>query len=143
VSSEVTLEEDTNELEILRKRLMEQAERVGRRLRKKGLLGKTVHLKVKRSNFKQITRCLTLDTPTGSTNTIYEGAFSLLEAVDLTEKIRLIGVGVSKLMSGKNRLDQLYLFPISEKGHRDWEGIEKAMDHIKDKFGHGAIKRGR
>ena len=143
VSSEVTLEEDTNELEILRKRLMEQAERVGRRLRRKGLIGKTVHLKVKRSNFKQMTRCLSLDTPTGSTNTIYEGALSLLEAADLTEKVRLIGVGVSKLMSVKNRLDQLYLFPIIEKGHRDWEGIEKAMDHIKDKFGHGAIKRGR
>ena len=143
VSSETTLEEDTKHFEILRKRLMEQAEMVGRRLRGKGLIGKTVHLKLKRANFKQVTRTLTLETPTGSTNTIYEGALSLLEAADLSEKVRLIGVGISKLMPAKNRFDQLYLFPIGERRNRDWEGIEKAMDHIKDKFGHGAIKRGR
>ena len=143
VSSEMTLEEDTNQFEILRIRLMEQAEMVGRRLRAEGLIGKTVHLKLKRSNFKQVTRSLTLDKPTGSTNTIYEGALSLLEAADLSTKVRLIGIGISKLMPEKKWLNQMPLFPIVEKKYKGWEEIEKAMDHIKDKFGHGAIKRGR
>ena len=58
-----------------------QSEIVGRRARDKGVKGTTVTLKLKRANFKQMTRSVTLDEPTNSTNTIYEQGVKLLQRV--------------------------------------------------------------
>jgi hypothetical protein len=53
-----------------------------------------------------------------------------------------VGVGVSGFARAKGSQEQLGLF--QEKAHKkkSWEDAEKAMDAIKDKFGHDAIKRG-
>ena len=142
ISSEETLPEDTNDPDRLKRRLLIQSEIVGRRLRGAGLEGSTVTLKLKRSDFKQMTRSVTLDRPTHSSNTIYEQGLRLLEHFDLSSKFRLIGIGLSSLLPAKAAQRQLDLFEEIDYPEKPWEDAEKAMDTIKERFGGNAIKRG-
>ena len=77
--------------------LLGHAERVGASLRRHGLRGRTVTLKVKFADFRQITRSRTLPEATDSTETLYETGTALLEAEALPQPVRLIGLGVSGL----------------------------------------------
>ncbi|HYQ60607.1 MAG TPA: hypothetical protein VEP29_06120, partial [Desulfatiglandales bacterium] len=79
---------------------------------------------------------------TDSTEAIYEWALTLLEAVDLSEKFRLIGIAVSGFGAGQGRATQLNLFARENGRHHSWRDVEKAMDSITEKFGRQAIKRG-
>jgi len=142
ISSEETFEENTNDFEVLRKELLAQAEEVGRRLRKNALKGSTVTLKLRRADFVRITRSISFSEASDSTNTLYGHALRLLEAVDLSEKFRLIGIAVSGFAKTQSAAEQLKLFGGESRRDESWREVEKAMDSIKDKFGHEAIKRG-
>jgi DNA polymerase-4 len=115
---------------------------VGKKLREKQIKGSTITLKLKRSDFTQVARSMTLGEPTQSTDVIYRWCLKFLEEMDIHHKFRLVGVGVSGFAPAKGRQEQLGLF--QEKNHKkkSWDDAEKAMDAIKDKFGHDAIKRG-
>ena len=142
ISSEETFEENTNDVEMLRKELLLQAEEVGRRLRRNELKGSTVTLKLRRADFVRITRSVSFSKATDSTKTIYERALKLLEAVDLSEKFRLIGIAVSGFTADQGVSTQLDLFGGESRREGPWREVEKAMDSIAEKFGHNAIKRG-
>ena len=142
ISSEETFEENTNDFEVLRKELLAQAEEVGQRLRKNKLKGSTVTLKLRRADFDRITRSISFSEASDSTNTLYGHALRLLEAVDLSEKVRLIGIAVSGFAKTKSAAEQLTLFGGESRRDESWREVEKAMDSIKDKFGYEAIKRG-
>jgi DNA polymerase-4 len=68
-----------------------------RRLRGAGLSGRTIVLKVRRYDFSTLTRSETLRGPTDDPAVVREAAARLLEAVDTTGGVRLLGVGVSGL----------------------------------------------
>jgi DNA polymerase-4 len=142
ISSEETFDKDTNDLEVLKRVILEQAESVGKKLRGKGLDGSTITLKLKRSDFTQFTKSMTLGEPTQSTDVIYRYSVKLLEEVDIRHKFRLVGVSVSGFDRAKGRQAQLGLFTEKDPREKSWEDAEKAMDAIKDKFGQNAIKRG-
>jgi DNA polymerase-4 len=142
ISSEETFDKDTNDLEVLKRVILEQAESVGKKLRGKGLNGSTITLKLKRSDFTQFTKSMTLGEPTQSTDVIYRCSVKLLEEVDSHHKFRLVGVSVSGFDRAKGRQAQLGLFTEKDPREKSWEDAEKAMDAIKDKFGQNAIKRG-
>jgi DNA polymerase-4 len=137
-SAEDTFASDTGDMEELKKWLLCQTEEVGRDLRKHGIKGKTITLKVKFSNFKTVTRSTTLPEATHSTRIIYDTALKLLLELKLTEKVRLIGVGVSNFAVG---MEQKSLFP--NKFLHKQEDLDLALDRIHNKFGCKAILRGR
>jgi DNA polymerase-4 len=68
-----------------------------RRLREAGLSGRTIVLKVRRYDFSTLTRSETLRGPTDDVAVVREAAARLLESVDTTGGVRLLGVGVSGL----------------------------------------------
>ena len=68
-SAETTFARDTRDREFLKTMLLGHAERVGASLRRHGLRGRTVTLKVKFADFRQITRSRTLPEATDSTST--------------------------------------------------------------------------
>lgn len=146
ISSENTLQADTGDISILKKHLLSQAETVGRRLRKHKLKGATVTLKLKTSNFRQMTRSVTISKASNSSQDIYKEALTLLKKIDPLLKFRLIGVGVSNLISSDSEIfkGQMDLFKGPEKDSNDglWGNAEEAMDRIKEKFGNDAIRRG-
>ena len=141
ISSEDTLPEDTDNIEILKKYLMQQAEIVARSLRKKGFQGKTVTLKIKHTDFKQITRRVTLEHHTQVAEFIYKGVVKLLEAYKLSSKVRLVGVGVSNLEPA-GAPEQLALFKDLGASAEKWKRVEKSLDEIVNRFGDEAVKRG-
>lgn len=104
----VSYEEMCTELEII-------AEKVAARLEKNNLKGKTVTLKIKFSDFRQITRNHSLPQPAGDYLSIINAAKNLLSKADLSdEKVRLLGISLSNFShaaSAKNlNPDQLELF---------------------------------
>ncbi|WP_107100346.1 DNA polymerase IV, partial [Streptomyces prasinopilosus] len=73
------------------------ADRCVRRLRTAGLSGRTIVLKVRRYDFSTLTRSETLRGPTDDPAVVREAAARLLDSVDTTGGVRLLGVGVSGL----------------------------------------------
>ncbi len=141
ISAEETLMEDTKDTRKLGRIMLKQAERVGRAMRKKGFCGRTVTIKLKHSDFRLVTRRVTLERPTQSEKAIYREASRLLEAYNLRSKVRLVGVGVSGLEPAESPA-QLGLFKESGADDEKWGRAERAMDEIVRRFGRGAVKRG-
>jgi DNA polymerase-4 len=141
VSSEKTLPHDIKEKKLLHHYILMQSETVARQLRKMDSRAKTITLKIKHSDFKQVTRSVTLPVPTQSSKTVFSAAENLLKAYQIKTKIRLIGVGASGLVPASVPV-QMNMFERSKKKTSNWEKVDKAMDTITQKFGKNAIKRG-
>jgi DNA polymerase IV len=140
VSSECTLRKDTNEKALLKKHLIFQSEEVAAELRKLQVRARTITLKLKNSDFKQITRSVTLPNPTQSSETIYREVAGLLEAHELKKKVRLVGVGASGLLPDASPV-QMDLFASKSGKDLNWEKVDKTLDTIKKKFGKDSVRR--
>jgi DNA polymerase IV len=139
-SSEETLGFDTADRDLLKKYLFQQANDVGRQLRKSGMKAKTVSIKVKHADFQQITRSNTLKNPTCASNTLFHEACRLLDSCMLMKKVRLIGVGVSGLLIVTHPV-QMKLFDLPNQTDYNWEKVDKTMDRIQERFGKQLLTR--
>ncbi|MFE0701415.1 DNA polymerase IV [Streptomyces sp. NPDC058872] len=97
VSVEDTFDVDLHDRVRIRTEVERLAERCVGRLRSSGHSGRTIVLKVRRYDFSTLTRSETLRGPTDDPGVVREAAGRLLEAVDTTGGVRLLGVGVSGL----------------------------------------------
>ncbi|TEU18410.1 MAG: DNA polymerase IV [Anaerolineales bacterium] len=140
LSREITFAEDIGDMQILRKKLLSLSESVARRLRKRGLRGRTVKLKLRYSDFKTLTRQVTLDVPTDLEQVVFDQAGRLLDkAWDRRRKVRLIGVGVSKFAPEERQLS-LFEGTGEEKADK-LRRLSQAVDQIREKYGDEAIQR--
>ena len=73
------------------------AEQVAADLQRKGYQGRTIGIKLRFEDFKTVTRDMTVDQPTAEAATIRLAAGLCLKRVDLTRRIRLLGVRVGTL----------------------------------------------
>jgi DNA polymerase-4 len=140
VSSECTLGEDTRDPEALTRCLLQQAEEVAAALRQKRVRARTVVLKIKHADFRLFTRRVTFAPPTQSSKTLYRQAVRLLHAYPRTQKIRLIGLGATGLVS-EDAPHQGALFNELESSDKEWETVDRTVARIKSKFGDGLIRR--
>ncbi len=134
VSQETTFDVDTTDLVYLRKTLKHLSDKVGRRLRAKGLCGKVVRLKLRWSDFSTHTRQVSLPQPTDQNGIILETALKLL--MDLWEgnrPVRLIGVGVANL---EETVHQMSLFETPNEKERR---LLTALDALHEKFGRDSV----
>jgi DNA polymerase-4 len=97
VSVEDTYDVDIHDRVRIRAEVQRLAERCVQRLREASRSGRTVVLKVRRYDFSTLTRSETLRGPTDDPGVVREAAARLLEGVDTTGGVRLLGVGVSGL----------------------------------------------
>ncbi|MFF9352246.1 DNA polymerase IV [Streptomyces sp. NPDC014734] len=97
VSVEDTFDADLHDRVRVRAEVERLADRCVQRLRGAGRSGRTVVLKVRRYDFSTLTRSETLRGPTDDPGVVREAAARLLEAVDTTGGVRLLGVGVTGL----------------------------------------------
>ncbi|MFI9463151.1 DNA polymerase IV [Streptomyces xiamenensis] len=97
VSVEDTFDVDLTDRARVRHEVDRLAERCVRRLREHGRSGRTVVLKVRSHDFSTLTRSDTLRGPTDDPVVVRELAARLLEGVDTTNGVRLLGVGVTGL----------------------------------------------
>lgn len=146
-SAEVTFEHDTRDRRFLERVLMSHAERVGGSLRAQGIRGRTVSIKIKFADFRQITRSRTLPVPIASTQTLFDTGCRLLRAEALPQAVRLIGLGVSGFDGAPAQLVLPGVFrdagehdPAEEERRRR---LDAALDAVRARFGKGAVQRGR
>jgi DNA polymerase-4 len=97
VGHEETFPVDHTDREVLAREVVRLADRTATRLRANGLRGRTVQLKVRFADFRTITRSRTLSTATDLAADVSTTARALLDAVDVTEGVRLLGVSVQQL----------------------------------------------
>ncbi len=142
-SAEVTLDEDTRDRDVLRTWLMRHAERVGASLRRHGLAGRTVTVKIKYADFRQITRQTTLAHRICSTETIYDTACAILDGVELADRVRLIGVGVSGFEEGGPSQLSLMPEPKPQSEEKRRGRLDRAVDALRERYGRDAVVRGR
>lgn len=136
ISSEETFEKDISDLELLKQKLFELAEKVSTILRKKKLATKTVRLKLRFSDFIAITRMKGIE-KTFDDKIIYQNLLKLLEEnFSKKQPIRLLGAGVTNLVSQEE--SDMTLFE-DEKRTK----VLKTVDVIKNKFGDDAIHTGK
>lgn len=137
IGNETTFTSDLWAKDEIKAVLLALAEKIGWRLRKDGLCGKTITLKVRFSSFRTITRSQTFPSPLCLDEVIYQAACEMLNKIPLHEGVRLLGITVSKLGQGSQ---QLSLFEVTNERQ---EKIAAVMDQLKDKFGESIITRGR
>lgn len=97
VSVEDTFDVDLTDRIRIRTEVGRLARRCVTRLRGSGHSGRTVVLKVRRYDFSTLTRSETLRGPTDDPAVVTEAALRLLDSVETTAGVRLLGVGVSGL----------------------------------------------
>ncbi|WP_408899629.1 DNA polymerase IV [Nocardioides sp. R1-1] len=97
VSVEGTYEHDLTDRQQMAAIVTRQAGEVAKRLRTSGLSGRTVTIKVRLYDFTTLSRSSTLPAPTDEPATIARLARTLLEDLDTSGGVRLLGVGVSGL----------------------------------------------
>ncbi len=139
ISHETTFPVDIDDLETLRAWLTELTEQVARRLRRHGLRGRTVQLKVRYADFQTYTRATTLPTATDITGELWQAAVDILTTrlPDRPLAVRLLGVGVSGI-EGHGKTQQLLFKEDREKQSR----LDAATDEIRQRFGSTAVERG-
>lgn len=109
VGAETTFTNDLVKKEDLKDKLKPLIEKVALRLQKNKLEGKTITLKIKYSDFHQLTRSTTLPFFTDKKTVIVEAVFKLLEKELLQNSVRLIGCSVSNFSSEEEQKSQLTL----------------------------------
>lgn len=138
VGHERTFSEDIANRESAQRELLALAGKVARRLRRHGVTGRTVTLKVKYGDFKQITRSYTLPVPTDDAGRIFKCICRQLEKTAVGNKpVRLLGVAISQL-SRPEAEDQRGLFDEEEVFDRR-QILNRAVDRIADKFGEETV----
>lgn len=140
ISNETTFFEDTSHPDILDGHLWRMSEKVADRAKAKGLAGRVVTLKLKRSDHSLISRRVSLREPTQLADTIYRTARGLFDQVKEHGAYRLLGTGISDLCDEvKADLSGDLLDPDAVTRSK----AEKATDAIRKRFGTDAILKGR
>ncbi|WSQ07669.1 DNA polymerase IV [Streptomyces sp. NBC_01231] len=124
VSVEDTYDVDIHDRVRVGMEVQRLANRCVRRLREAGLSGRTIVLKVRRYDFSTLTRSETLRGPTDDPGVVREAAARLLDSVDTTGGVRLLGVGVSGLAD----YTQEDLFAQAAGERMDSGAVEEADD---------------
>ncbi|MFD5866860.1 DNA polymerase IV [Agromyces sp. NPDC127015] len=134
IGHEVTFGHDLTDPTQIRRELLRLSDDVAVRLRRAGVVGRTVVLKLRYGDFRTVTRSRTLGEPTDVARRIYDEASAALgELVGDGARIRLIGVRAEQLRpSGGGAA----LWDPDE----EWRGAERAVDEVTARFGRGAVR---
>lgn len=135
VGNELTFQKDLTQIKDISKELLVLSDKVGYRLRKKNLKGKTISIKVKFFDFTVITRAKTIDVMTDSTDRIYQVVRELFIVNQYNKPIRLLGVTVSNF--DNDTMQQLSLFDQGSSTNK----LDHMVDEIRKKHGYSAVKR--
>lgn len=135
VSVEETYRSDLASREVIESAMLAHADRLAARLRRGGLVARTVTVKVRFDDFVTLTRSHTLPTPVADSNRLYSTALELLAQIEITRPVRLLGIGAGSLEEA-SAPRQLVLGEA-----QDQDAIEEALDAIEDRFGAEAVTR--
>lgn len=123
--------------------LLQLAESVAGRLRASHERAGMVSTEIKYASFRSVSHQTTLQSPSASTDVIYQTACQLFDELWDGSPIRLLGIRTSKLVTEDTPV-QMSLFdyqanlPSGEKQQK----LDSALDSLRSKYGKDIIKRG-
>jgi DNA polymerase-4 len=137
IGHEETFGADVDDPEVIRRELLRLSQNVAARMRRRGLAGRTVAIKVRFADFTTITRSRTLAHPTDVTRDVHSTALALYDALGLDRaRIRLVGVRVEQLVDGSEVAHQLTF----DEQPEAWRQAERAADRAVHRFGRDAVR---
>jgi DNA polymerase-4 len=167
IGHEETFPSDLWDPAVIQGHLARIVEAAASHLRGSDLGARTITVKVKFGDFTMITRSHSMITPVDSASSIGAIASALLESVDLSKGMRLLGVslsgfgttGANEQLSwdlgtaggdppagpGGRRIDaesegrMLRAGEEAERLQESWGGISAAVDSIRARYGHGSV----
>ncbi len=137
MSAETTFMEDLSSKEALEAELWPLCEKLAAKARRDGLASRVIVLKLRRTDFKILTRRITLPDPVQTARALFNAGRELLKP-ELGIPYRLIGIGMADVVDAQDAPSGL--FQTTET--RDLK-TETAIDALRAKFGSGAVIAGR
>jgi DNA polymerase IV len=147
ISAETTFEDDVDDPVVLERRLQRIGTEVTRRLRSQGLAARTVTVKIRFADHRDLSRSHTLPRATDRTHELVGAAQLLLRAMRLERRrVRLIGLRLSGL-GRPGPVTQLALLDDDGQATDDegripgerWDALDRAADAIVARYGRPAV----
>ena len=149
IGHEQTFAVDHDDRRALHQHLVRMADAVGARLHEAGTAGRTVTVKVRFGDRRTITRSHTLPAPTAAAHVVASAAGALLDGVDVSPGVRLLGVAVSGLGPGPGagRPEpgrQLAFDGATAEEEQDvaeggWPELDRAVAAVRARYGQAAV----
>jgi DNA polymerase-4 len=153
IGHEETFPSDLWDPEAIQGHLSRIVEAAASHLRGSDLGARTITVKIKFGDFTLITRSHSMITPVDSAPAIAAIASALLESVDLSKGMRLLGVSLSGFgttganeqlswdLGGGGSADtrMMRAGDEAERLQQSWGGISAAVDSIRARYGHGSV----
>lgn len=135
MGAEETFSADTADPVTVHRELLRLAAKVTRRMRRAGLVGQVVAVKIRYHDFTTLSRSRTLADATDQTTEVHRVAAALFDALPGRRRVRLAGVRVEGLRPRVGSQRQGVL------GERElgWAEVERAADRVGRRFGSGAV----
>ncbi len=128
-----TLMSDTDDYDEIRSMIIFLCQEVSERAQHEKMVGTTIQLILKKSDFTTINRSVTLDKPTHDLGIIYLEAMRLFDKNYHGEMIRLVGVTLANLIASNEVVTQLSLFDVNDKTKSKTEQIIDNFNKITEK----------
>jgi DNA polymerase-4 len=139
IGHEETYPHDKHTLDELGREVVRLADGVSARLRAAGTGARTVTLKLRFGDFTTITRATTLPAPVSTTHALVEAVMPMLERIDVSPGVRLLGVSTSGFGAPAVQLTLDDLFADEPSTEEEWVAASGTIDAIRERFGETAI----
>jgi DNA polymerase-4 len=137
MGAQETFGRDTDDRDLVLREVLLLTAKVTARMRTAGLVGRTVAITVRFSDFRTITRSHTLAEATDVTQEVYAAAVRLYDALGLRQvRVRLVGVRVEGLVA-RDRVHRQGV--LGERDH-GWSDADRAVDLAARRFGSTAVR---
>jgi DNA polymerase IV len=137
IGADETFSFDVDDPAYIHRELLKLSERTATRVRAAGMVGRTISIKVRFSDFATITRSKTLRDPTDVSRDIYATARALFDGLGLQRaRMRLVGVRMEGLMDS----DQAPIQGLLDEPEHGWRDADRAVDQASARFGAGAVR---
>lgn len=137
MSAETTFNVDLSEAADLEAELWPLCEKLAAKARRDGIAGRVVTLKLRRTDFRILTRRRTLADPVQTARTLFAEGRALLTP-ELGTPYRLIGIGMADLVDAADVAPGLFAADRTRE-----LTTETTIDRLRDRFGPGAVISGR
>jgi len=137
IGADETFSFDVDDPAYIHRELLKLSDRTAARVRAAGMVGRTISIKVRFSDFTTITRSKTLRDPTDVSRDIYSTARALFDGLGLQRaRLRLVGVRVEGLMDS----DHAPIQGLLDEPDHGWRDADRAVDQASARFGVGAVR---
>jgi DNA polymerase-4 len=137
MSAENTFNTDLTSVEDLEAELWPLCEKVASKARRDGVASRVVVLKLRRTDFKIVTRRRTMPDPVQTARALFAIGRELLKP-ELGRPYRLIGIGLADIHDAEDQPEGLFVSP-----EKRTLKTETTIDALRQKFGASAVVAGR